>query len=1166
MKSIIRLFLACSAVLGGHGQAMAQDMLAFPGAEGWGRFATGGRQGSVYHVTNLNDSGAGSFRDAVSQPNRIVVFDVAGVINISSRISFARNLYVAGQTAPGEGVTIYGDGVSFSGADNLICRYLRVRMGHGGTKDKDCAGVANGTRMIFDHCSFAWGLDETFSINSDGKGALGDITIQNCIIGQGLMPHSAGGLIQADNITLYRNFYCDNSTRNNKVKGRNQYANNIVYNWQNAAYIMGGDSEGQAYCNIQGNLFINGPSGGGAAFTGGNGNFHFYGTDNWQDSNKDGSFAPQAVTDYSASDRQSKAYEYPTLPLTSGKDLLTELLPTVGASLPYRDMTDCYMVDEVLSYGKRGELIANEGTLPYGIPSTWKVFKGNGRQDSDRDGMPDWWEEANGTNPGKDDAMTLATNGYANIENYINSLTQAESDPFLRQPMMLNLSNSSTTSLTLAWADYTTGEEGFIVEMQQTDGSWAEVTRVKANTTSVRLTGLTPGSAYTLRVMAYGTHNGEAMASEYSSVITVKTRPENVGILDLDTFLPDYTWTPEVVSWQEGSTGWQDGKVWTNESPNSVLIETDEDISIPLTVPVSPAEIVVRGTGTVSLVSDNNGYLSGPASLNKDGEGTLELSGPNTYEGATVLHDGTLAFSSLTDGGKPSAIGASQEFAQNWIFDGGTYLYTGLSTTTNRSARILRPTTFSLSRSGANVTMNGSFEGAGDLILDGKGQLQVPATNFFKYTGSTILRGGTLYLSTIEASKGGIGQSKGVVMAGGTLKTKGENEAYETYSFPVSVEAGTTSVFAPHRNCYMSNTVTGTGTLQLDIPYVREYIKGNWTGFKGRLVANALAAGNLFLSEKSFNMPSAVVVLKNGARACNWDTNGDATLGGLAGDASSQLCGSSKQQNGFNCSWHIGSANTDEVFAGVINDYSCSGSGHVGTVSIEKTGKGYWRLTGNNIYSGTTTVTAGRLIVNGTHSGNGAYSVASGAVLSGQGTINDAVTVKRGGILMAGDSVISSKKMVLNGKVTLQAGAILRVMVRTSATSANISTNYLDVKNIALGTSSTLELDLENAIEPFTSDKSIRVFTSTSGITGKFSKIVPERPSETQVWDATDLYTKGVLYVRDDPQADAVKSVSLEDAAFPEVYDLGGKRHNSVQSGINIVRKGDGSMQKVLKK
>lgn len=131
----------------------------------------------------------------MTQSGAIVVFDVAGVIIPKSTIVFGKNLYIAGQTAPGEGITVYGNRCSFSGSDNLICRYLRWRMGHIGPKGKDCAGIANGQNMIFDHCSFSCGRDETFSINPDGKGSLGNITLQNCIFGQGLMTHSAGGLM-----------------------------------------------------------------------------------------------------------------------------------------------------------------------------------------------------------------------------------------------------------------------------------------------------------------------------------------------------------------------------------------------------------------------------------------------------------------------------------------------------------------------------------------------------------------------------------------------------------------------------------------------------------------------------------------------------------------------------------------------------------------------------------------------------------------------------------------------------------------------------------------------------------------------------------------------------------------------------------------------------------
>ena len=353
-----------SALLAGGSLAAQAQQLAFPDAQGWGRFAAGARQGgAVYHVTNLNDSGSGSLRDAISQPNRFVVFDVAGVINIKDRLVFKNNLYIAGQTAPGEGITVYGNGVSFSGADNIIVRHMRFRMGHKGSSGKDAAGIAYGQNMIFDHCSFSWGLDETFSINPDNKGKHPDyITISNCIMGQGLMPHSAGGLMQSDYISLYRNLYIDNATRNNKIKGINQYVNNIVYNWKNGCYIMGGDSKGDSFVNIEGNLFINGPANGSNAFSGGAGEgaFNFYGEDNWQDSNMDGKFDPKEVTNYAAGVRQSIRYDYPEMPKWAGNTLLENLLPIVGASLPYRDYSDCYMVDEVNSLGKQGELLANE--------------------------------------------------------------------------------------------------------------------------------------------------------------------------------------------------------------------------------------------------------------------------------------------------------------------------------------------------------------------------------------------------------------------------------------------------------------------------------------------------------------------------------------------------------------------------------------------------------------------------------------------------------------------------------------------------------------------------------------------------------------------------------------------------------------------------------------
>jgi hypothetical protein len=296
---------------------------------------------------------------------------------------------------------------------------------------------------------------------------------------------------------------------------------------------MGGDSQGSSYVNIENNLFINGPAGGGDALTGGNSDFHFYGNDNWQDSNRDGIFSPSIFTGDGGGDKRSQAYAYPALEKWPGKELIDRLLPDVGASLPYRDIADCYMVDEVLSFGTKGKLITNENELPIGVPTTWKMYAGTKRTDSDNDGMPDEWENANGTNPNVNDAMTIADNGYANIENYINSITREDRQFFLRAPLLPQLVDSTPSSLDIEWYDFTDNEEGFVIEMLK-GSEYVEVGRTQAGVTSFTIAdeSLKPATAYQVRLCSFLGNEKSA----YTDPITVKTRPEQTDIIDAETF------------------------------------------------------------------------------------------------------------------------------------------------------------------------------------------------------------------------------------------------------------------------------------------------------------------------------------------------------------------------------------------------------------------------------------------------------------------------------------------------------------------------------------------------------------------------------------------------------------------------------------------------------
>ena len=1124
MKTKTTRMLLLGAMLASANLGVGAQQLAFPEAQGWGRFATGGRTGSVYHVTNLNDSGTGSFRDAVSQPNRIVIFDVSGVIKINSRIVFSKNLYVAGQTAPGEGIVVYGDGVSFSGADNIIVRHIRFRMGHSGSSGKDAAGIANGKNMIFDHCSFSWGLDEVFSINPDGKGTTPQlITISNSIVGQGLLPHSAGGLMQSDSITLYRNLYCDNSTRNNKMKGCLQYVNNIVYNWSSGCLLMGGDSSGKSWVNATNNLFINGPSGSGNAITSGNSDFNIYAEDNWQDKNRNGVFDPYEIpqSEYGGGPTfASTPFNYPALATWKATELIDSLLPSVGASLPYRDMADFYMIHQVKSFGKEGALLSTEEQLPFGTPSSWQTKSFDKPVDTDGDGMPDEWEKANGTDPAKNDAMTIAANGYANIENYINSLTAGNRPVYLRTPLFLATTASTDKTITLGWSNYTEGADGFILE--QKDGDvYKEVARAAADAESCTVDGLTAGTAYSFRLRAY---KGDTY-SEYAELDT-KTQPEKVDMVDCDSFVGD-------------DDNW--------------LIAPVADSTVTLTGSVEKEAVVVRTDADVTIAG--SGSLDGKASLNKTGAGTLKVETENGYTGATVLHDGVFSFATLKNGGEKSALGASVEYAQNWIWDGGVWNYTGASTATNRDAKIYRDTEFNIENA-STVTMNGAIEGDGKVVISGKGTVVPSAPSFFKYGDTELKDGGTLkltYMKTLADKKVYLDEAETnnkLIMSGGNFTVENGGGLSLTYWFPIEVTDGTYSTFAINKNAYLRNNVTGSGTLEYKVPYVREYLEGDWTKFYGTLVANGVGSdkdGSQLMFQKGFKgMPNTKIYLKGNTRVVCWNTNDEQYIGGLSGDKGTFLSASSKNTTNAQMIWHVGGANTDETFNGTI-DNKTSASKDANTY-IVKEGSGVWRLTGTNTFKGSTKVNKGTLVVNGTNSGTGAVTVNNDATLRGEGTVAGKVTVVSGGTVAAGDTVVNAKVLKLTGGCTVNAGGIVEAALLSNG--AKAVANRIKVTGAFTVNDAVLNLDVTNATTFNNGDAFYVLDLSAATVSGTgFATIEPERPSATQEWDTSELLTKGVIYVRE--ASSEINSAKAEKADAPK-YGIDGLRIDGKAKGLYI--------------
>ncbi|KAA4010327.1 pectate lyase [Bacteroides ovatus] len=463
----------------------ANNAPAFPGAVGHGRNSEGARASSnreVYVVTNLNNSGAGSFRDAVSQSNRIIVFNVSGLIDLNKEVLvFKDNQTILCQTAPAPGIVLYNGRTSSTNADNVIVRYLRMRAGRqvSSSDNIDAGGAAYGHDQIYDHCSFTWGTDECFSLNNDKQPErLYNITLQNSILGQGCQNHSCGGLIQTgekDGITIFRNLLIDNKTRNFKVKGLNQYVNNIIYNWGNGtAYDAGGESAGTSNTVIENNYFIKGPAWTWQNFAevdvdpsiigdeeqcrksgdgyyevkyqvnpakpltggGGTGTFFSYCAGNYYDEDKDGTLNGFELTQSNWNTYCSAVIDrlsapdalHPTISsTTSATEAYYWVVENVGPVLPERDAVDKFLISELTSLGTEGMIFRNQTIeRQYPLANTWNAefaVSVTGQIDTDGDGIPDDFEDKWGLNKNSaGDAVRIAENGYTMIENYALSL------------------------------------------------------------------------------------------------------------------------------------------------------------------------------------------------------------------------------------------------------------------------------------------------------------------------------------------------------------------------------------------------------------------------------------------------------------------------------------------------------------------------------------------------------------------------------------------------------------------------------------------------------------------------------------------------------------------------------------------------------------------------
>lgn len=445
----------------------SETAIAFPGAQGYGKYATGGRSGKVYIVTNLDDDGEGSFRKAATARGpRIIVFAISGTIHLLSPLTIKDDATIAGQTAPGDGICIADHPVGLGG-NNIILRYLRFRLGDryqnkgmvDGSGHDDALGGSRRNNIIIDHCSISWSTDECLSVYGGDS-----TTLQWNIISEPLNysyhfeegdkdfeRHGFGGIWGGIHLSAHHNLFahCNNrnprfnGTRSGATKEFADFRNNVIYNW-GGNNIYGGEDGNY---NIINNYFKYGPS------TKKNVRYRvvnpsktnelpfgkWYVQGNYVDEAKDVSKNNWLGIDIgnggTEADKREAVMDKPfsaeTIPLKSAKEAYMDVLKYAGASYR-RDTLDERIINDVKN--RTGRLIDVQGGYPHGTAyamtlNAWPALKSlPAPADTDKDGMPDEWEEKNGLNSNDAaDAIKVSLHKfYTNIEVYINSLVKQE--------------------------------------------------------------------------------------------------------------------------------------------------------------------------------------------------------------------------------------------------------------------------------------------------------------------------------------------------------------------------------------------------------------------------------------------------------------------------------------------------------------------------------------------------------------------------------------------------------------------------------------------------------------------------------------------------------------------------------------------------------------------
>jgi autotransporter-associated beta strand protein len=534
-------------------------------------------------------------------------------------------------------------------------------------------------------------------------------------------------------------------------------------------------------------------------------------------------------------------------------------------------------------------------------------------------------------------------------------------------------------------------------------------------------------------------------------------------------------------------------------SNDSVLFNDSASAkSVIINESVQPATITVEASSNYSF--SGTGSIVGSASLLKNGTGNLIITTQNSYMGKTLINNGSVEISSLSNGGVNSPIGAASNTPDNLQLNGGKLSYTGNSVSIDRGFTLgSNNGTISVGNSAALLTIGGKITGTGKLIKDGAGRLALSGTN--NYSGGTLIKGGSILLTTDAANTSGLG-SDTITLQGGSLMMYDSNTTDNTSTWKLNIPGSSTGNLNVDGKSTIQGSIFGGGTLNYFNNYTGNVLASDVSQFTGTINVTTDTNGGNFVLYSTKGYANAKINLNNLVTTIYRVTsNITIPIGDLTGLTNSVL--GAGGSGPCTITWEIGARNANSTFNGLISNVQYSGSGAV--AAIKKVGSGTWTITHANTFSGGTIINNGVLMVNNTSGsglGTGTVTVNQGGTLAGNGIITGDVTINSGGILSPANGVGT----LTLGNVNIGNGGILLIDIDKTTVS-----NDLVSLTGSLTLNGVLQINPMNGTT-FAAGDAFKIINGN--VTGTPVQIIPATPGDGLEWDFSDFATLGTLKVK----------------------------------------------------